>query len=558
MAASLGTAFVEIRPDVSGFGREMDRGVTAQAGRTGETAGRRFSSTFGRAVRGLGAGVIGRQLLTFLGDSVRQAEEAQAVLRQTNAVIDSTGGVANVSAEGLAGYADQLARLAGVDDELVQSAGNVLLTFTNVRNELGEGNDVFDQALASALDLSAALGTDLQGATILVGKALNDPLRGLTALTRAGVQFTDEQKRAIETALFFGDTLGAQKIILEELETQFGGSAEANATASGEWQVAVEDLQESLGTTLLPTLTDLVDKASEVVTAFEGMDESTRNFTVQLGLLLAGVLLVGIAFGTTAAIVAAVVAAFVGLGAGIYFIVQNFEVLKGAADGAASFLSTKFGASFAGLTGTVGGFVARVQGGIDTVRQLGGLALTRIQESFFRITGTVGGFISRVQGGISTVRQLAGLDLGAVQSAFFNLASSIGTAVSRARDLLSTLRNIANTSIGGAISAIPGLAGGGRMMPGVTRVGETGPEYVFSSQQAYVASVQNTARLDRAMAAAGSGAVQPLDVDALGRAMRRALDGARLGFDARGAYLQIAEAGRPVGRGQAGLLGNGL
>lgn len=558
MAASLGTAFVEIRPDVSGFGREMDRGVTTQAGSVGSAAGRRFSSSFRTAIRGIGAGVIGAGLLTFLGSAVTQAEEAAAVLRQTNAVIESTDGVANVTAEGLADLADTLAQVAAVDDELVQSAGNVLLTFRHVRNEVGKGNDIFDQALAASLDLSAAMGTDLQSAVSQVGKALEDPLRGVTRLERANVSFTQAQKDQIAALVESGDLLGAQKIILEELETQFAGSAEANATASGEWGVAVEDLQESLGTTLLPTLTDLVDKASEVVTAFEEMDESTRNFTVQLGLLLAGVLLVGIAFGTTAAIVAAVVAAFVGLGAGIYFIVQNFEVLKGAADGAASFLSTKFGASFAGLTGTVGGFVARVQGGIDTVRQLGGLALTRIQESFFRITGTVGGFISRVQGGISTVRQLAGLGLGAVQSAFFNLASSIGTAVSRARDLLSTLRNIANTSIGGAISAIPGLAGGGRMMPGVTRVGETGPEYVFSSQQAYVASVQNTARLDRAMAAAGSGAVQPLDVDALGRAMRRALDGARLGFDARGAYLQIAEAGRPVGRGQAGLLGNGL
>ena len=46
----------------------------------------------------------------------------------------------------------------GVDDEAIPSGENLLLTFTNIRNEAGKGNDVFDQATTATLDLSVALG----------------------------------------------------------------------------------------------------------------------------------------------------------------------------------------------------------------------------------------------------------------------------------------------------------------------------------------------------------------------------------------------------------------
>lgn len=557
---NLGTAFVEIRPDVDGFGRQLDQGVTTQAGTVGTTAGRRFSSSFRTALRGLGAAAIGAGLLTFLGGAVTQAEEAAATLRQTNAVIESTGGVANVTAGSLTDLADQLAAVAGVDDELVQSAGNVLLTFTNVRNELGEGNDVFDQALASALDLSAALGTDLQGATTLVGKALNDPLRGLTALTRAGVQFTDEQKRAIETALFFGDTLGAQKIILDELETQFGGSAEANATATGKWQVALEDFQETVGTTLLPALTDLIEKANELLGKFEEMDPATRNVILAVGAVAAVFLLLAIAIGGVAAAFVLVVGGLVG---GIAYIVANIDVLREAWSGAWSFITTGL-ADLAGRTSWVGRVIDLVA---QAGRNLWAVLTTVAAVTWAAILGQVQLLRAYISGAIGigsalwgVLRGIAGVAMGAVVGQFGLLRGYISGVIGIAQQLLGVLRSIASIDVAAALGGLPAqILGGGRAMGGpvtrgVTLVGERGPELLFSDRAAYVASTQDTARMMRGDG--GGGSVAPLVEEV--RGLRRDVANLRLTVDTRQLALAVGAGNRPAERGTRGLRGNGL
>ena len=117
----------------------------------------------------------------------------------------------------------------------------VLLTFTNIRG------DRFEQATTAILDMSSALGTSLQSAAIQVGKALNDPLKGVSALAEAGIQFTDQQKAQIKAMVETGDVAGAQAIILKELETQFGGVAEAMAkTPAGQWAQAMNALGDAL------------------------------------------------------------------------------------------------------------------------------------------------------------------------------------------------------------------------------------------------------------------------------------------------------------------------
>jgi hypothetical protein len=95
--------------------------------------------------------------------------------------------------------ATAISNKTGVDDEAIQSASNLLLTFTKVRNEVGKGNDVFDQATQAAVDMAAVLGGDASSQAKLLGKALNDPIKGLSALSRAGVSFTAEQKEQIKT-----------------------------------------------------------------------------------------------------------------------------------------------------------------------------------------------------------------------------------------------------------------------------------------------------------------------------------------------------------------------
>lgn len=223
---------------------------------------------FGQIAKG-SALALGAGLAASVKVGVDEMLEAQRVTAQTNAVIKSTGGAANVSAQGLAKLAGALSNVSGVDDELIQSGANVLLTFTNVRNAAGKNNDIFDQATRVALDMSTALGQDLKSSNIQLGKALNDPIKGITALSRVGVSFTKEQKNMIDEMMDAGNVMGAQKIILAELNKEFGGSA---AAAGGTAQGAINRLKNSyaeLSATIVqavfPSLAGVADRLAKLV-----------------------------------------------------------------------------------------------------------------------------------------------------------------------------------------------------------------------------------------------------------------------------------------------------
>ena len=240
------------------------RGVDREAkdlDRSLSTSSKKLAGSIGKfakvAALGAGAGVVA--LGAFAFSALEAGEALNSIRSQSEAVIKSTGGVANVSAQHIQDYADELSNLAAVDRKIIESGQNVLLTFTNIRNEVGEGNDVFDQATLAALDMSAALGKDMQSSIEMVGKALNDPIKGLSGLSKAGVQFTEEQQAQIKTLAESGDVLGAQKIILGELETQFAGSAAANADSSDKIRLAFQKIQEEIGLALLPILDRFTD-----------------------------------------------------------------------------------------------------------------------------------------------------------------------------------------------------------------------------------------------------------------------------------------------------------
>ena len=211
------------------------------------------------------------------------ATESALVARETERVIQTTGASAWTTADQISELATSVSNLTGKDDELVQSSANLLLTFAKVRNEIGEGNDIFDQAVGLSLDLSVALGTDASSASIQLGKALNDPVKGITALSRAGVSFTAEQKEQIKTLVATGDVLGAQKVILGELKNQFGGAAEAAKTPIEALQTKLGNLQESIGTALMPTIGAIADAVGVAVDAFSALPDPVKNAVLIVG-----------------------------------------------------------------------------------------------------------------------------------------------------------------------------------------------------------------------------------------------------------------------------------
>ncbi len=243
------------------FGRRTEENLNKSRDKfnlLGKAAGLAGGAMAAGAAVGIGGLVA---LGGFLVQGVKDAQSYQVLQAKTAQVIKSTGNAAHISVKGIQALAGELEGLSGVDEELIIHSQNVLATFTNIKNV---GKDrIFDEATKSALDMSVALKSDLAGASIQVGKALNDPIKGVGALSKVGVTFTDTQKEVIKQMVKTGDVAGAQKIILAELNKEFGGqAAAAGATFQGSMdrvKDAIGDTGRAIGQELLPKLTEAAD-----------------------------------------------------------------------------------------------------------------------------------------------------------------------------------------------------------------------------------------------------------------------------------------------------------
>jgi hypothetical protein len=261
--AEVGATFVTVAPSARGFGSKLNSQIGGEVKGSGSRAGK----IFGGAMKLAAGAAIGGALALggFLKGALGEAREAQKVGALTNAVIKSTGGIANVTAKDVDRLSASLSKKIGVDDEAIAAGQNMLLTFGNVRNEVGKGNQIFTRATIAANDMAAAFGGDAVSNSKMLGKALNDPTKGVSALTRVGVSFTQQQKDQIKTLQESGDVLGAQKIILGEVSKQTKGAAAATATAGDKFKVAFGNFQESVGTALLPLFDRLLGGLTKFV-----------------------------------------------------------------------------------------------------------------------------------------------------------------------------------------------------------------------------------------------------------------------------------------------------
>ncbi len=248
------------------------QGIGQQAQQTGEKAkeaGGGLSGMFKNALSFAAGGAIFAGL-GFLKDQIggifTESMNAQAGLAQTNQVLASTHGIAGVTANAVLDLATQYSHLTQFSDDTVQASENMLLTFTNI------GKNVFPQATRTVLDMSQALGQDTKNSAIQLGKALNDPIAGITALQRVGVTFSQTQKDLIKHFMDTNNIAGAQGVILQELQKEFGGSAvAAGKTFGGQLAIAgqrLDDIKQSIGDALMPVLAALLQKIGPIVDAF--------------------------------------------------------------------------------------------------------------------------------------------------------------------------------------------------------------------------------------------------------------------------------------------------
>lgn len=390
----------------SSFSSEASSGVSAVGGaisaaavNASEAANAREAEAQGQEAQGandsftgeIAGFAAGAAALTFLTQALADVQGVETLAAQTESVIKSTGGAAQVSAEHVAELAENIEAMTSIEMEGTVAGANFLLTFKNIRNEAGEGNDVFDQTVQAMTDMSVAMGTDAKGSALQLGKALNDPIKGVSALSKVGITFSAEQKTQIEQMVAQNDLLGAQKIILAEVNSQFAGSAEAfgDTTAGGiaKAQNALGNFGEEIAGRVIPVINAL---SSILLPVFDGLAGNTDT-------------------------VLALVAAFVAWKV-IPPILSNVSAATGRAIATTRLLAT-----------TQGGLIATSRNGVVQMGRFG-TAIQQIGASRPAIAGMQTAFVNAATGAarFSTAAGLAAASGTALKLAGGGIVSALG------------------------------------------------------------------------------------------------------------------------------------
>jgi hypothetical protein len=233
------------------------------------------------AIAALGAVAVMAKSTLAAGEA---AATANARIAQINDSMGLFGKTTETVNKRIIAYANATARATGVDQNQIKLAQAKLLTFGQLAKSADQAGGAFDRATKAAIDMGAAgFGTAEMNA-VQLGKALNDPIKGIAALAKSGVTFTEQEKEKIKTLVESNKLLEAQDMVLKAIETQVGGTAEATANDSDKMKVAFSQLSESVGLILLP----LFQKLTAIMMKVADFARENSTVIVILGGVVAG------------------------------------------------------------------------------------------------------------------------------------------------------------------------------------------------------------------------------------------------------------------------------
>jgi hypothetical protein len=378
------------------------------------------------------------------------AATANARIAQINKSMGLFGDSTDKVNERLIEYANITARATGVDQNQIKATQAKLLTFGALAKTADEAGGAFDRATKAAIDMAAAGFGEASMNAVQLGKALNDPIKGITALAKSGVTFTEQEKDKIAVLVESGKILEAQEMVLKAIETQVGGTAEATANDSDKMKVAFSQVSESIGLILLPLFQQL--SAILIVVA----DFAQRNAKV---FVIFGGVIAGLAVAVLAANAAMKVynATLIIVKVSQFLLNQVMKrnpimmvVLAVAALVAAFVTAYKTSETFRNF---INNLFTAIKTGVMT-------SVDFLKSYLGTVLGFYKGIFDGIVNGVNVVLGMIGKLVGAIKS-------------------IPSLPDIGG-AVGGLIGKIPGLAEGGIVTgPTLAMVGEAGPEAVI-------------------------------------------------------------------------------
>ena len=338
--------------------------------------------------------------------AIRAAEEAEVADNRLQNVAESMGlfgSQTDAVVDRMKEFADATMLATAVDDEIIKSTQAKLLTFKNLALTADDVGGAMDRATMAALDLAAAGFGEAETNAVQLGKALQDPIKGITALGRAGVTFTAQEKAKIAELVKSNEMLEAQNMILTAIETQVGGTAEATATGSAKMTAAFGEMAESLGTALLPLFEQMVPL---VTGFFDWVGKNSGVVTVLAGIFGAlAVSILAVNFALNANPIVKVITLIAALGAGLVVLIDYLVNLYGGWDKLFKDIAgwlVGFVLGFKNAINAIGGFFNSVFSG------LGALARGALNGMLGFVEGYINFIIAGVNGLLGAINNVLG------------------------------------------------------------------------------------------------------------------------------------------------------
>ena len=269
MAQSLNTLVVKVMGDIKDVQAKLgklQKGVKATSKKVDKFS-QSIKKGFGNFLKYtalIGTTIMAlRKLTQFFTSSIKAYNDQEIALAKLTSALKSTGRFSLETMDDMKRFASTMQDTTGISDDLVNSAQAIMTTFTQISTK------TFPEAINLAADMSKMFGQDLQQSVIQLGTALNDPIRGVGRLRRIGISFSEEQKKSIELFIEQNYIMGAQRVILDELQMEIGGTAKAmGETFAGQSDImkaSIVDLKEQIGELMgramkpmIPVITNLV------------------------------------------------------------------------------------------------------------------------------------------------------------------------------------------------------------------------------------------------------------------------------------------------------------
>jgi hypothetical protein len=186
------------------------------------------------------------------------------------------GDEAEVVTNRLIDFADAQERATGTNT--IAGTQAKLMTFKELAATADEMGGSFDRATMAAVDMAAAGFGAAETNAVQLGKALNDPVKGITALARSGITFTAQEREKVKVLVESNQMLKAQDLILRAIEKQVGGTAAASATSTSKIKQSYALLKEEFAAPFAMSIMDLPNQ-------LESMFPQLKQFAADAGLV---------------------------------------------------------------------------------------------------------------------------------------------------------------------------------------------------------------------------------------------------------------------------------